>query len=81
MEKRNAQDWDIQKLERLAVAYMAVRKEMWGLLAAQINERWPNVEAKVSRRIREPDGNAKIMNTVHGKGHQEHCRTIQVGRS
>jgi hypothetical protein len=47
MEKRNAEDWDGVKLEKLAVEYMAVRKEMWNVLATRLNEKWQNVEAKV----------------------------------
>lgn len=48
MEKRNAEDWDGIKLERLAVEYMAVKKEMWSMLAIRLGEKWQNVEAKVS---------------------------------
>lgn len=49
IERRQVEDWDAQKLEVLAQEYMAVRKEMWEILASRIGERWSVVEAKVSR--------------------------------
>ena len=48
MEKRNAEDWDDFRLERLAIEYTKSKKEMWSLLAVPLGERWQNVEAKVS---------------------------------
>lgn len=48
MERRHVEDWDAQKLELLAQEYMAVRKEMWEVLASKVGERWAVVEAKVS---------------------------------
>lgn len=47
MEKQRAEDWDEEKLDRLAVEYMAVRSEMWSVLASRMGEKWQNVEAKV----------------------------------
>ena len=48
IERRHVEDWDAQKLELLAQEYMAVRKEMWEVLASRVGERWSVVEAKVS---------------------------------
>lgn len=48
MERRNVEDWDGEKLEMLGREYMEVRREMWGLLAARLGERWAVIEAKVS---------------------------------
>ena len=47
IERRQASDWDAEKLERLAQEYVAVRKEMWEILASRLGERWAVVEAKV----------------------------------
>ena len=49
LERRQASDWDSEKLEVLAQEYVAVRKEMWEILAARLGERWAVVEAKVSK--------------------------------
>ncbi|XPS93976.1 lipoamidase [Ascochyta lentis] len=46
MERMNAEQWDGVKLDVLAQAYMEVRREMWGLLAARVNEKWQLVETK-----------------------------------
>ncbi|KAK8200925.1 hypothetical protein M8818_006244 [Zalaria obscura] len=46
MERRNVEDWDGEKLEMLGREYMEVRREMWGLLAARLGERWAVIEAK-----------------------------------
>jgi hypothetical protein len=48
MERRNAEDWDGEKLETLATQYMAVRREMWSVLADRVGEKWQIIEAKVS---------------------------------
>jgi hypothetical protein len=47
MERRNAEDWDGEKLETLATEYMAVRREMWSVLADRVGEKWQIIEAKV----------------------------------
>lgn len=47
MERRNAEDWGGPKLETLAKEYMAVRREMWGILADRVSEKWQVIEAKV----------------------------------
>ncbi|KAF2270973.1 hypothetical protein CC78DRAFT_527935 [Lojkania enalia] len=47
MERQNAEQWDGGiKLDVLAQAYMEVRREMWGILAARVNEKWQLVEQK-----------------------------------
>ncbi|KAI9817765.1 MAG: hypothetical protein M1827_000884 [Pycnora praestabilis] len=46
MERRNAEDWDAMKLEKLGKEYMDMRKEMWGMLAARVGEKWQVVEQK-----------------------------------
>ncbi|EMC94388.1 hypothetical protein BAUCODRAFT_48561, partial [Baudoinia panamericana UAMH 10762] len=46
MERRQAEDWDAQKLELLAQQYMLIRKEMWETLANRVGEKWTVVEAK-----------------------------------
>ncbi|KAH7400209.1 hypothetical protein BKA64DRAFT_778463 [Cadophora sp. MPI-SDFR-AT-0126] len=46
MERRNADDWDGQKLENLAKNYMGMRREIWSTLAAQTGEKWNVVEQK-----------------------------------
>jgi hypothetical protein len=47
MERQNAEQWDGVKLDILAQAYMEVRREMWGILAARVGEKWTLVEQKV----------------------------------
>lgn len=47
MERQNAEQWDGVKLGDLAQAYMAVRREMWSILAARVGEKWILVEQKV----------------------------------
>jgi Myb-like DNA-binding domain len=47
MERRNAEDWDGVKLETLAREYMAVRREMWSILADRVGEKWQIIENKV----------------------------------
>ncbi|KAF2254861.1 hypothetical protein BU26DRAFT_418099 [Trematosphaeria pertusa] len=46
MERQNAEQWDGVKLDVLAAAYMDVRRDMWGLLAARVGEKWQLVEQK-----------------------------------
>ncbi|QRC90744.1 hypothetical protein JI435_002610 [Parastagonospora nodorum SN15] len=46
MERQNAEQWDGVKLGDLAQAYMAVRREMWSILAARVGEKWMLVEQK-----------------------------------
>ncbi|KAM0257308.1 hypothetical protein ACHAPA_011791 [Fusarium lateritium] len=46
LERKGADDWDNQKLQRLAKEYMAMRKEIWSGLAARTGEKWNVVEAK-----------------------------------
>ena len=48
MERRRDEDWDELKLENLATQYMEVRREMWGMLANRIGEKFVIVEQKVS---------------------------------
>ena len=48
MERRRDEDWDDLKLENLATQYMEVRREMWGMLANRIGEKFAIVEQKVS---------------------------------
>lgn len=47
MERKGADDWDSQKLQRLAKEYMSMRKEIWAGLAARTGEKWNVVEQKV----------------------------------
>ena len=49
IERRHVEDWDAQKLELLAQEYVAIRKEIWEMLASRVGERWAVVEAKVSK--------------------------------
>jgi hypothetical protein len=48
MDRRNSDDWETEKLERMAKEYMSIRKEMWSMLAERTGEKWAVVEAKVS---------------------------------
>lgn len=48
MERRNAEEWGGPKLETLSREYMAVRREMWSVLADRVGEKWQVIEAKVS---------------------------------
>ncbi|KAI9707388.1 MAG: hypothetical protein M1836_000349 [Candelina mexicana] len=52
MEKRSAEDWDAEKMENMAKAYLDVRKEMWGMLAERVGEKWQVVEAKVQKGLK-----------------------------
>lgn len=51
MERRNAEDWDGVKLETLATEYMAIRREMWSILADRVGEKWQIIEAKVGLKL------------------------------
>ncbi|KAH0556657.1 hypothetical protein GP486_005537 [Trichoglossum hirsutum] len=46
MERRSAEDWDGGKLEKLAMEYMNMRKDMWSMLAAKVGEKWQVIESK-----------------------------------
>nr|POE65727.1 hypothetical protein CFP56_58833 [Quercus suber] len=46
IERRHVEDWDSRKLDLLAQEYLAVRQEMWEMLAERVGERWQVVEAK-----------------------------------
>ncbi|KAH5305110.1 hypothetical protein HBI12_171720 [Parastagonospora nodorum] len=46
MERQNAEQWDGIKLGDLGQAYMAVRREIWSILAAKVGEKWMLVEQK-----------------------------------
>ncbi|ORY57773.1 uncharacterized protein BCR38DRAFT_80158 [Pseudomassariella vexata] len=46
MERKGADDWDAQKLERIAKEYMSMRKEIWQPLASRVGEKWSVVEQK-----------------------------------
>lgn len=48
MERRNSDDWDVVKTERMAKEYMTLRKDMWTMLADRTGEKWAVVEGKVS---------------------------------
>ncbi|KAG9258423.1 myb family transcription factor [Emericellopsis atlantica] len=45
-ERRDADDWDNRKLQKLAREYMSMRKEIWSGLAAKTGEKWMVVEQK-----------------------------------
>ena len=47
MERKNAEDWEGDKLENLATAYMEVRQEMWSILARKVDAKWHIIEDKV----------------------------------
>jgi hypothetical protein len=47
LERPNAEQWDGVHLQVIAQAYMEVRRDMWSILAAKVNEKWPIVEQKV----------------------------------
>lgn len=48
VERRGIQDRGGRRLERVAGAYMAMRREIWGGLAARLGMKWEVVEALVS---------------------------------
>ncbi|KAF4120409.1 SANT protein [Geosmithia morbida] len=45
-ERRDSDEWDNRKFQRLAKEYMAMRKEIWSGLAARTGEKWTAVEHK-----------------------------------
>ena len=47
MERKQTEDWEGDKLEDLATAYMEVRQEMWSILAKKVDAKWNIVEGKV----------------------------------
>ena len=53
-ERRDADDWDTRKFQRLAKEYMAMRKEIWSGLAARTGEKWNVVEQKVQTYAHHP---------------------------
>ena len=60
-ERRDADDWDTRKFQRLAKEYMSMRKEIWTPLAARTGEKWSVVEQKVLKAPGPPflhDGDA-----------------------
>ena len=44
----NTEEWDSAKLEAMEIAYYNCRERMWKIVADEINEKWQNVESKVS---------------------------------
>ena len=46
--KRKANDWDEQRIQRLALAYRDMRPEIWRPLAEALGEKWEHVEKAVS---------------------------------
>nr|POE77668.1 hypothetical protein CFP56_09315 [Quercus suber] len=54
IERRHVEDWDSRKLDLLAQEYLAIRQEMWEMLAERVGERWQVVEAKASVLHRTP---------------------------
>lgn len=62
-ERRDADDWDQRKFQRLAKEYMAMRREIWTGLAQRTGEKWNVVEQKVLSKsflpfLREAEGAA-----------------------
>ncbi|CAH0000157.1 unnamed protein product [Clonostachys byssicola] len=45
-ERRDADDWDNRKFQRMAKEYLAMRREIWAPLAARTGEKWQVVEQK-----------------------------------
>ena len=46
--KRRSNDWDDARLERLAMAYVDMRAQLWQPLAERLGEKWEHVEKAVS---------------------------------
>lgn len=61
MDRRNSDDWETEKLERMAKEYMAIRKDMWSMLAERTGEKWAVVEAKVC---------TLSLDSSHSRAHQ-----------
>lgn len=53
IERKTADSWDKSDFEKLSMAYMSMRREIWTPLAARVGEKWTVVEQKVSS-IRDP---------------------------
>ena len=49
-KRRTNEEWQTNKLEQMAVAYLNYREEMWKMLAQAIGENWKDVESKVSHK-------------------------------
>ena len=86
IERRHVEDWDVQKLEILAQEYVAVRKEMWEVLASRVGERWAVVEAKVSETLEPCMGEHSLTKvSVYGERSQEptsgSAHSAEKGRS
>lgn len=60
-ERRDADDWDTRKFQRLAKEYMAMRKEIWSGLAARTGEKWNVVEQKVYIRLQPPALHSRVV--------------------
>lgn len=48
--KRRGTEWDEARLERLAVEYKKMRREIWEPLAQALGEKWEHVEKAVSQQ-------------------------------
>lgn len=53
-ERRDADDWDNRKFQRMAKEYLAMRREIWAPLAARTGEKWQVVEQKVCKPLSSP---------------------------
>ncbi|KAI9817993.1 MAG: hypothetical protein M1832_004514 [Thelocarpon impressellum] len=62
MERRNTEDWDGEKLEKLAKEYLNMRRDMWTMLASRVGEKWQVVESKVSED--EMERRATVLKTT-----------------
>lgn len=81
MERRNAEEWGGPKLETLSREYMAVRREMWSVLADRVGEKWQVIETKVSSLFRLYSLLITVTHSspVHGNGAQEHSGSASDG--
>ncbi|KAK5111123.1 hypothetical protein LTR62_005322 [Meristemomyces frigidus] len=87
IERRQVEDWDPQKLELLAQEYIAVRKEMWEILASRVGERWAVVEAKCMEKglrnlqstARNATRRASAINSHGDRGASDHNSDSGVG--
>ena len=48
--KRRGTEWDEARLEKLAIAYKRMRRQIWEPLALDLGEKWEHVEKAVSGR-------------------------------
>lgn len=76
MERKGSDDWDNQKLQRLAREYMSMRKEIWSGLAARTGEKWNVVEQKVRYLPQQPQ---PPMSCIHRLTHAS-SSTVHVQR-